>query len=498
VAKASLTSKDYLLDDYRHTLFPLTSTPFLVSNFSEKLDDRVYKHILDPSDQDAHFLPQQRVYAAKKGYFLRRTVKLDPLAEYYLYDLVYRNRKSFRKDHRASRQSFGYRFKEGVAESPSEAYASFKSAIAKARKKYDNTISTDIATYFNSVYHHDLVNAARRLGWTDSDAESYGQFLREINAGRSVDCLPHGLHPAKVLGADFLSFVDNSHLMRSAQSLRFLDDIHLFDDSVDTLTDDLLELQGLLGAKGLSLNDAKTYIGNTVSNDLEDEVDEIKSDLLQIRRRLVIISGDIEEIEEAEEIPLTDQQVEYLLTLINSGDLEESDAELVLTLLRDHATDVLAQMIPVLHRFPGLTKNVYHFARTSSNLENLDELLLKFLKESGLATEYQLFWLAKLATDLLQKSKILGEILVAAYEHPNATVVSKAKILEFPDGRFGLSEMREEQLRSGRSDWQTWAAAVGTQNDDPATRNHLLGYFANGSSVNRVIADCMRAFAPSP
>jgi hypothetical protein len=35
-----------------------------------------------------HFLPQKRVFATKQGGHLRRTFKLDPVAEMFLYDLV--------------------------------------------------------------------------------------------------------------------------------------------------------------------------------------------------------------------------------------------------------------------------------------------------------------------------------------------------------------------------------------------------------------------------
>lgn len=204
---------------------------------------------------------QQRCYSAKRGYNLRRTVKLDPVAEFFIYDVVFRNRKSFRADHRTSRQSFGYRFTSGRPEGSNIAYSNYKSAIATARSTYRLTLKADIATYFNSIYHHDLVSTVREIGWADADSEALGQFLREANAGRSIDCLPHGIHPCKVLGSEFLRFVDNSYKLRSSTGLRFLDDIHLFDDSERKLTSDLIALQELLGEKGLSLNDSKTGLG---------------------------------------------------------------------------------------------------------------------------------------------------------------------------------------------------------------------------------------------
>lgn len=364
-------------------------------------------------------------------------MKLDPVAEFFVYDLVYRNRQSFRRDHRPSRRSFGYRFSDGKPQSATEAYGAFKSAIAEARREYKFTLTLDVATYFNSIYHHDLVNSLRGK-WPAVDAEALGLFLRETNAGRSIDCLPHGLHPCKALGAEFLRFVDNSYELQSPLTLRFMDDIHVFANDKDTLTADLLTIQELLGERGLSLNDRKTFEGSAQSPDIAATVDAMKAELLQLRRDLFTTDYASDEYDEYEREPLSGEQVEYLLSLINSADVEESDAELVLALLRDHGEAVLARMLLVLKRFPGLTKSIYNYSRFAEDLDGLDELILAFLCDSPLATEYQLFWLAKLAEDFLSESASYGEILVRALEHPNSTTISRAKILEIPEHRFYL------------------------------------------------------------
>jgi hypothetical protein len=223
------TVEQYFLSDYGRTLFPLTTTSILVEKCSQQLKEFVYNKLFANSPDVPGFLPQQRCYAAKRGYHLRRTVKLDPVAEFFIYDVVFRNRKTFRRDHRSDRQSFGYRFAGGTPQSMAEAYAQFKRAIAACRSQWSLTLKVDVATYFNSIYHHDLVNAVRGIGWPNVDVEALGRYLRELNVGRSVDCLPHGLHPCKALGAEFLRFVDNSHKIKSQRMIRFLDDIHLFD-----------------------------------------------------------------------------------------------------------------------------------------------------------------------------------------------------------------------------------------------------------------------------
>ena len=351
----------------------------------------------------------------------------------------------------ANQLRFGYRFSSGRPESARDAYAAYKAALAGARSANPLTLKADVATYFNSIYHHDLVTTVREIGWADADCEAMGQFLRESNAGRSVDCLPHGIHPCKVLGSEFLRFLDNSYKLRSSLGIRFLDDIHFFDSSERILLSDLITLQELLGEKGLSLNDCKTEIGAIADVDLPKQIDEMKRTLLQIRRQILIVSGEAVEIESPVQVPLDSDQVDYLLHLLGTPEIEESDAELVLALLRDHAEAVFPKMLNVLAKFPGLTKNLYHFARLVTDRSGLDDLVENFLRDSPNATEYQLFWLAKIAEDFLTESAKVGGILMTVFEHPKSTMLSRAKVLEIQDRRFGLPELREEVLRSARS-----------------------------------------------
>jgi hypothetical protein len=162
-APSRLTKRDaansvnYLLGDYPRTLFPLSTTRVIAENWGQQTLDYVYQKILNPAEIEHSFLAQARCYSSKQGFHLRRTVKLDPVAELFIYDLVYRNRLLFRKDFRNTRRSFGYRFEDGEPLSPTKSYAAFKAAVTDGRMKYPHMLKFDIAAYFNSVYHHDLV-----------------------------------------------------------------------------------------------------------------------------------------------------------------------------------------------------------------------------------------------------------------------------------------------------------------------------------------------------
>ena len=72
------SSQTYLLEDLPRTLFPLSTSRLVATNGLPELQAYI-ADILKDDSTDA-FLPQQRCYASKSGYHVRRTAVLDPVA----------------------------------------------------------------------------------------------------------------------------------------------------------------------------------------------------------------------------------------------------------------------------------------------------------------------------------------------------------------------------------------------------------------------------------
>src|SRR5229473_315863 len=108
-AKAPFTAKDFFLGDVAKTLFPLSTNRVLVEFGYARILDHIrkvaYANQQGKKKEDAvseqgiagAFLPQKRVFALKQAWHTRRTVKLDVVAETFIYELVYRNRNIFRR-----------------------------------------------------------------------------------------------------------------------------------------------------------------------------------------------------------------------------------------------------------------------------------------------------------------------------------------------------------------------------------------------------------------
>jgi hypothetical protein len=151
-----MSAANFLKSDFSSTLFPLKTNLFMADVHGKDISEYIYQKILNEKSPGDNFLSQQRVYATKPRGHLRRTAKLDPVAEYFIYDITYRNRAIFRAEVSSSRRSFGYRFKDGAHIPVHAAYSEYKTAIEEGEKTHKHKLQFDIASYFNTIYHHDL------------------------------------------------------------------------------------------------------------------------------------------------------------------------------------------------------------------------------------------------------------------------------------------------------------------------------------------------------
>lgn len=490
---------DFMKSDFPSTIFPLKTNLIVAEKSANEISNHITKRILNDDTPEDSFLSQQRVYSTKPLGHLRRTVKLDPVAEYFIYDLVYRNKGIFRKAVSENRKCFGYVFKNGNYVSVHEAYKDYKADLLVNDFVYKHKIQFDIASYFNSLYHHDLSHWFSNFkSVSEIDKKGFSQFFREINSGRSIDFLPQGIYPSKMIGNEFLKFIDLHGQIKSECIIRFMDDFVIFDDNPDVIKEDFVKIQKLLGQYALNVNPSKTFIDKPFS-DVSEKISDIKNSLKEIvvdwESFITASSVEVyEEIEQEHENKLNRSQVEELVALLKNESLEESEADLILTFIGSHSDSILEVLPDLLKKFPNLIKHIYALSSTISDKESLAEVILQFLDEGSSFIEYQLFWIVCIAEDYLSGTKNFGKLLLKIFELSVDLKIARAKILEIPINNFGLKEIRLDYLKSGQSDWLSWASAVGSRALNADERNYVLNYFSKSSSMNYLIANSVKKF----
>ena len=171
------STKEFFEYDYFSALFPMETCRFLIENGEKRIRTHIKKCLNDkPEDAAFQFVAQTRVYASKPKGHLRRTVKLDPVSEFFLYDVVYQNRSRFRKPFKDDKKHFGYRFEAGEPLPDSSSYKGFKQAQSAYENLYEHSLCFDVASYFNGIYHHDIVSWFADAGGLRQDALGYFVF----------------------------------------------------------------------------------------------------------------------------------------------------------------------------------------------------------------------------------------------------------------------------------------------------------------------------------
>lgn len=183
---------------------------------------------------------------------------------------------------------------------------------------------------------------------------------------------------------------------------------------------------------------------------LDKAINSVKANLLK-KRRAVITDEYDDDHEIVLDTPLSDDELKYISGIIDQQEMEEEDAELILAIMRDHADQVEERLPYIITSFPNLAKNVYNFCIKVEDREFISTIILNALIENDQLTEFQLFWFGSMLDDYLIETSKASELISELYNHRSATQLTKAKILEIQNNKFGLPELRNQFLGSGQS-----------------------------------------------
>lgn len=486
--------REFFRYDYRSSLFPMLTTSYLIDNGGTKLLD-YSKQCVEASGGNG-FSPQAKVYASKPKFHLRRTQKLDPVAEYFIYDLFYRNRSLFKEPRSSSRKHFGYRFDDkNQPTSPTEAYGAFKKAQADFDQRFRYSLSFDVASYFNSIRQDDIVEWCHLVAMGPEDTRALDVFLEQANSGRGSDCWPQGIYPAKMMGNDFLRFSEENPSLKALAAIRFLDDYVLYSDNESDLAEDFFLVQKLLGARGLSVNPSKTNLRVLSEPNATESISSVRSDLFLKSRNAIHLAYNEDFDDAYEGISLDDDEIDFIRKILRSERVSEEDAELILTVSRNHPNEVMPHLSKLFLSHPHLAKRTWSFCLALNDAGFTTQFLTETSSNDAIQ-EYQIFWLAQILADsassIIQDGASISQIVYKLYRHKNASDLSRAKLLEINVVEPALMEWRRENLLSGSSDWKVWASAVGHREVIQNSSVRRFSSFSNASAMNSLILSIIR------
>ena len=133
-------------------------------------------------------------------------------------------------------------------------------------------LKSDIASYFDRIYQHNLINLLRSSGCDSRVVKLLEELLLEFT-GRNSHGILQGMFPSDFLGNFYLASVDDSLRVKEIPSIRYVDDLYLFFPNELDAKKGLINLCKILRDEGLNVNESKTRI--LKSDDLIEEETEI-------------------------------------------------------------------------------------------------------------------------------------------------------------------------------------------------------------------------------
>ena len=485
--KSSLV--DFVRRDYRRAIFPLRASFEFLAVGEEDLRDYVKSKVL-VKDQIEGFSTATVAYARKDPLHLRRVLVLDPVSSFFLYDFVVSKCAAFQLPRKSNRRYFGHSFRRSLPVDAFRQYHSFRTCKYELKASSRYFAKLDVFNCFNSFYHHNVIT------WLTSKTSQaagamFGQYLREINGGDSVGCFPQGLYPAKVIGNAYLSFVEGSRELKAQNIIRFLDDIILFCGSRRELMGDLVTVQHLLDRQHLALNDSKTVVGERGTMFDEQGLDDIRKGLVQKREKVPHDYDDDEENEnaEGEEDSLSEEQLEYLMNLIEGNDVAQEDVELALSLLLHHPPALEPILEQVTSKAPHLLRELHRFIGKSEDDGETWSAITPQIRKGSALDEHDLFWYAKILIDHFDFDQDVADQLIAIYQHPRATAPVKALVLETPYLDHGFADLKENALRSNPGPISMASVLLGLRVLEKGKRNQLFKYVKRQGAMLAVLAE---------
>lgn len=290
--------------------------------------------------------------------------------------------------------------------SVSDCFGDFTQATDALAKKWTHVLKADISSFFERIYHHNLVNFLSSSGAPTEAVRALEKLLLSFTHKDSHGII-QGVFPSDFLGNVYLCPLDAELAVQDIDSTRYVDDLHLFFESQLAAKAFLVRLCQHLRREGLNLNEAKTQIEKTESLMQEDSVireafEKARLELLTVVSPIVEVTYGFSEWMEPDSVTKTDTSgLDLEATRNLFGKREDypkySDAieKFCLPILAASGSDIaISDALNGITRRPYLSANYCSYLSTFvRNDPDLMKQLSALLLSPNLIYESQKMWI---------------------------------------------------------------------------------------------------------
>ena len=195
--------------------------------------------------------------------------------------------------------------------------------------------------------------------------------------------------------------------------------------------------------------------------------------------------------------PLDEAHIARLHTLLMDPRADESDVELILGILHKNTEDVTEHISTLIARFPNIVKQLHKLAGLVPDKEELAKEILVLLRPETAHRIPALLDRDDRRRPLEPDELLWGHGAQALGSGPPSIGRRAPKSWRFQiSPSFGLKEIRDEQLKTGASDWLSWTSAIrALERSRKRSATMLCSIFSKGSPLNFLISECVQKLA---
>ena len=271
-------------------------------------------------------------------------------------------------------------------------------------------LRADIASCFQSINQHTLVNTLDGLGFPKEYVKPLESMLTQESTDRSSRGIIQGIYPSDLFGNFYLYPVDRHLSDAGIPSIRYVDDIYAFFESHEQADKAIIQLYPELRRLDLSLNEAKSCITTPVGLLTSDPDLDALFDAAIAEIQATYAAGEPEEIltdygfqviwEEAESgDELDDQTIELLATQLlfdqipKYAENREEIERFCLPLFAEFGSDyALEHVLSKIGSCPSMSQIYFSYLSQFLDSDGVKEKVCHVIRERKLIFDWEYLW----------------------------------------------------------------------------------------------------------
>lgn len=409
-----------------------------------------------------------------------------------------------------------YEHSADMFEAHGKSHEKFKDYRAKGTDVYKYCLKMDVASYFESINQHFLINLLHSLDIEKPIIRLLENSLLSWSQMNSSSIL-QGHFGSDILGNFYLTNIDYFFKMNDYDYCRFVDDIYVFSDDKNKLHELLIEICSKVRKQGMFLNESKTGVAKSddiviqetefdrMFNEVNQMLDDVFEEDSYFFEALYGFQVELDEELDEEVIEIDGFRVELIEELYSLRDTAQWQRDDIVKFCyplfaRTQSAYPLDTIKTEIITYPYLIKYYSTYLATiDKNNDEITKIIEELLQSSCLVYEFQYLWLF---SSLLYRNKVDSEVIDFAFKklrnkqnHETIRAICSILISKFGHGAQ-LRALRDEYGHES-SDFVKSAILYGTRyfpkDEQQACRRAWSGHSELNNLVIRALTKCNRS-----